>query len=179
MRLRNCLRLARRWTARLRKALRLLPIACAALAIAVGGAVYGQEGQPYIETEQVISAAADCIAAYDEDDFEFEERRFADLGWQTAQLDGPLGDIADAYFHPDGIIAITLQTSCTLKLQMTSEDLTDLPTAMSAAWGAGSEAEADNAATWQIPDTRWSASLDPGPSDGSNVSVSVRRGFGT
>ena len=136
---------------------------------ASGGGVHAQS-QTLVTPAQVASAARDCIASFE--GHRFGKGKLQKRGWNSAKL-GAMGgfeQIMQGWARPDGVLMLTLQTGCIVKVRMTPEMRTDIA-AFDREIGSNSLFQPPEKRIWHIDGFK--LELSSGPQDGSNVSLSI------
>ena len=124
-----------------------------------------------ITPAQVVSSAKDCIASFD--NHRFKKDKLKRLGWAKVKIDsmGGLEQIMQAWLRKDGVLMLTMQTGCIVKVRMTPESRVDIA-AFDHEFGSNSPLQHPDKRVWHIDD--FELELTSGPPDGSNVNLSIR-----
>jgi hypothetical protein len=149
-----------------------LSAAAALLANAVPAAAQGSAGQPALDYGRIVSAVQDCLDSYKGP--RIDPKQLKKKGWAKARLAGMGGleQVMTSFVRSDGAVMLVMQTSCIVKTRLAAPDSAQgLSAAMTGRLGGEPAPGTEGKLIWRL--TGRQIELNPGPADGSNVSVVI------
>ena len=120
-----------------------------------------------------VGAVQDCISI--SDGFTFDQKKLKKLGWKKANMDGDFGGVVTPYHRSGAPILLVFYSSCMAKFAVSSDQREQVMSALIAEltrrFGMP-PVESQASLIWKLPNVI--VELTPGPSNGSNVTISVK-----